>query len=131
MSKVIGVVFLLALAGQAFGQDFKDLMNKADKAYTKADFNTALDLYRQAETLQPNSPNVQLKIGLTYLSTTSFKFKALPYLKKAFAAQPTIDPLIDYYLGAAYQVTHEFASAREHYELFKKKNKRMSDIAQH
>src|SRR5689334_10773843 len=116
MNKVLVVVFLLALASHAFGQDFKDLINKGDKAYAKRDFNTALDLYRQAEALQPNSPAVQLKIGLTYLSTTSFKFKALPYLKKAFAAQPTIDPLIDYYLGAAYQVTHEFASAQEHYE---------------
>jgi outer membrane protein OmpA-like peptidoglycan-associated protein/tetratricopeptide (TPR) repeat protein len=131
MSKVFGVVFLLAFASQALGQDFKDLINKGDKAYAKADFNAALELYRQAEAIQPTSPTAQLKIGLSYLSTTSFKFKALPYLQKAFAAQPTIDPLIDYYLGAAYQVTHEFAKAREHYELFKKKNKRMSDIAQH
>jgi outer membrane protein OmpA-like peptidoglycan-associated protein/tetratricopeptide (TPR) repeat protein len=131
MSKAISVIFFLVFAGQVFAQDFKDLVNKGDKLYAKGDFNTSLELYRQAEVLQPTNPSVQLKIGLTYLSTTSFKYKALPYLKKAFAANPTIDPLIDYYLGAAYQVTHEFAKAREHYELFKKKNKRMSDIAQH
>lgn len=131
MSRVIGVIFLLAFTSQVFAQDFKDLINKGDKFYSKGDFNNALDLYRKAEALQPTNPSVQLKIGLTYLSTTSFKFKALPYLQKAFTAQPTIDPLIDYYLGAAYQVTHEFAKAREHYELFKKKNKRMFDIAQH
>lgn len=131
MSRVIGIIFLLTVTGHLFAQDFKDLMNKADRLYSKGDFNSALDLYRQAEALQPGSPSVQLKIGLTYLSTTSFKYKALPYLQKAFNAQPTIDPLIDYYLGAAYQVTHEFAQAREHYELFKKKNRRMAEIAQH
>ena len=131
MSKAIGIIILVAFSSQLFAQDFKDLMNKSDKYYAKGDFNNALDLYRKAESLQPSNPTVQLKIGLTYLSTTSFKFKALPYLQKAFNAQPNIDPLIDYYLGAAYQVTHEFAKAREHYELFKKKNKRMADIAQH
>src|SRR5688572_3272811 len=99
MNKVIVVVFLLVFSGQVSGQDFKDLINKGDKFYSKGDFNSALTLYQQAEVLQPTSPSVQLKIGLTYLSTTSFKFKALPHLQKAFAAQPTIDPLIDYYLG--------------------------------
>src|SRR5262245_34728645 len=103
------LTILLALSGPLSAQDFKDLINRADKLYAKSDFNNALDLYRKAETSQPNNPAVQLKIGLTYLSTTSFKFKALPYLQKAFNAQPNIDPLIDYYLGAAYQVTHEFA----------------------
>jgi outer membrane protein OmpA-like peptidoglycan-associated protein/tetratricopeptide (TPR) repeat protein len=131
MRKSIGIIVLVAFSSQLFAQDFKDLMNKSDKFYAKGDFNNALDLYRKAEALQPNNPTVQLKIGLTYLSTTSFKFKALPYLQKAFQAQANIDPDIDYYLAAAYQVTHEFARAREHYELFKKKNKRMSDIAQH
>src|SRR6188768_1158361 len=129
--RVIVVIFLLAFTSQAFAQDFKDLINKGDKSYSKGDFNNALDLYRKAEELQPTSPSVQLKIGLTYLSTTSFKFKALPHLQKAFAAQPDIDPLIDYYLAAAYQVGHDFAKAREYYEIFKKKNKRMADIAQH
>lgn len=124
-------IILLTLSTQLLAQDFKDLINRGDRLYAKGDFTNSLDLYRKAETLQPTSPSVQLKIGLTYLSTTSYKYKALPYLQKAFQAQPTIDPLIDYYLAAAYQVTHEFAKAREHYELFKKKNKRMSDIAQH
>jgi outer membrane protein OmpA-like peptidoglycan-associated protein/tetratricopeptide (TPR) repeat protein len=131
MSRVVGIIILLTVSGHLFAQDFKDLMNKSDRLYAKGDFNSALDLYRKAEVLQPSNPTVQLKIGLTYLSTTSFKHKALPYLQKAFNAQPNIDPLIDYYLGAAYQVTHEFAKAREHYELFKKKNRRMAEIAQH
>lgn len=112
-------------------QDFKELMNKSDRLYAKGDFNQALELYQKAEALQPNNVTVQMKIGLTYLSTSSFKYKALPYLQKAVQAQPNIDQMIDYYVGAAYQVRHEFAEAREHYELFKKKNKRMADIAQH
>lgn len=121
----------MAAAGSLAAQDFKDLISRGDRLYTKGDFNNALEFYKNAEALQPSNPTVQLKIGLTYLSTTSFKFKALPYLQKAFAANANIDPLIDYYLGAAYQVVHEFAKAREHYELFKKKNRRMSEIAQH
>jgi outer membrane protein OmpA-like peptidoglycan-associated protein/tetratricopeptide (TPR) repeat protein len=131
MKRASTIIILLILSGQLLAQDFKDLINKGDKLYAKSEFDGALELYRKAESAQPNNPSVQLKIGLTYLSTTSYKFKALPYLVKAYTAQPTIDPLIDYYLGAAYQVTHEFAKAREHFELFKKKNKRMSDIAQH
>jgi outer membrane protein OmpA-like peptidoglycan-associated protein len=131
MFKLVRVILLLAVSTQVLAQDFKDAMNKADRQFAKSDFANALDSYRKAENLQPNNPMVQLKIGLTYLSTTSYKFKALPYLQKAFAAQPNIDPFIDFYMGSAYQVAHDFAKARECYELFKKKNKRMADIAQH
>lgn len=131
MRRVASLVILLVIFGQAFSQDVKELLSKGDKLYAKSDFNNALNTYKKAEGLQPDNPTVQLKIGLTYLSTTSYKFKALPHLQKAFAAQPNIDPLIDYYLAAAYQVVHDFAKAREYYEIFKKKNKRMADIAQH
>lgn len=131
MRRFGSIIILLTIFGQAFSQDVKDLLSKGDKLYAKSDFNNALNAYKKAETIQPNNPTVQLKIGLTYLSTTSYKFKSLPHLQKAFAAQPTIDPLIDYYLAAAYQVGHDFAKAREYYEIFKKKNKRMADIAQH
>lgn len=131
MRSIYTFVLLLLSAHFLSAQDFKELINKADRLYAKGDFNQALELYRKAETLQPGNPSVQMKIGLTYLSTSSFKYKALPYLQKAVQAQPTIDQMIDYYVGAAYQVRHEFAEAREHYELFRKKNKRMADIAQH
>ena len=131
MIKIARVILFLAIASQAYAQDIKDAMNKADRLFAKGDFTNALESYRKAESLQPNNPMVQLKIGVTYLSTTSYKHKALAYLQKAFAAQPTIDPFIDFYLGSAYQVGHDFAKARECYELFKKKNKRMADIAQH
>ena len=76
-------------------QDFKELMNKSDRLYAKGDFNQALELYQKAEALQPNNVTVQMKIGLTYLSTSSFKYKALPYLQKAVQAQPNIDQMID------------------------------------
>lgn len=131
MKRAYSIFLVLIVTGQLVAQDYKDLMNKADRFYTRSDFNSALELYRKAEEIQPANPTVQLKIGLTYLSTTSFKFKSLPYLQKAFTVQPNIDPLIDYYLAASYQVNHEFAKAREHYEIFKKKNKRMSTIADH
>ncbi len=131
MNRIISIFIFFILSGQLYAQDFKEFVNKADRLYAKSDFNNALSLYRKAEALQPTNPTVQLKIGLTYLSTTSFKFKSLPYLQKAFAAQPNIDPFIDYYLASAYQVGHDFAKAIEHYELFKKKNKRMEITAQH
>jgi outer membrane protein OmpA-like peptidoglycan-associated protein len=121
----------LLVAQTSFAQDFKESLDRADRYYTRGDLTNALNFYNKANELQPNNPKIQLKIGLTYLSTTSFKFKALPFLKKAHELLPNVDPDIDYYLAAAYQVNHQFTKAIEHYELYKSKYKRMGAITQH
>jgi outer membrane protein OmpA-like peptidoglycan-associated protein len=125
------VVVTILLTDCAFGQDFKDALDRGDRAYKRQDYGNALMYYKQAKDFQPSAASVDLKIGLTYVSTTSFKFKALPYLKKAFELEPRIDADIDYYLGLAYQVNHQFVEAQAHYEKFKTQYRRMSALAQH
>jgi outer membrane protein OmpA-like peptidoglycan-associated protein/tetratricopeptide (TPR) repeat protein len=121
------LVFLTSL----HAQEEKELLEKADRYYSKGDLENALNFYLKAEQKKPSDPRIQLRIGLTYLSTTSQKFRALPHLKKAYDLQSNVDPDIEYYLAAAYQVNHEFSEARQHYEVYKQKYKRMATIAQH
>lgn len=126
---ILALVCLLTVQ-LATAQDAKDLMDRGDRYYAKGDLENALNFYLKAEQQQPDNPRVQLKIGLAYLSTTSKKFKSLHYLRKAHELLATVDPDIDYYLAAAYQVNHQFKEARDHYTIYKNKYKRMSSIAQ-
>lgn len=128
---MIRVSFLLSLLFVAFaasGQTVKILVDQGDKAYGHTDYIEALSKYLAAERLDSLNPNIQLKIGVTYLYTNE-KFKALPYLDKAYKAKHDISPEINYYMGWAYQERLQFNRAIEQFRLFKRRHKRMSSIA--
>jgi outer membrane protein OmpA-like peptidoglycan-associated protein/tetratricopeptide (TPR) repeat protein len=121
-------IFLIAWSGIVQAQSYKDYLEKADRYAAKGDHHNAIENYLSAERLNPGNAEANYKLGKAYLISTT-KNKALPFLEKVYAVQPEYDLELNYYLGEAYQFNHQFLKAKEHYELFKKKNKRLADVA--
>jgi outer membrane protein OmpA-like peptidoglycan-associated protein len=120
--------FLLLIASVTYGQTAKVLSDQGDKAYGHSDFEEALSKYLAAEKLDSANATLQLRIGVTYLSTNR-KFEALPYLENAYKMKHDISPEINYYIGCAYQERLQFQKALEHFRIFKRKHKRMAPLA--
>jgi outer membrane protein OmpA-like peptidoglycan-associated protein len=128
MLRVILVLSLTLFVLSARGQTVKVLVDQGDKAYGHSNFVEALSKYLAAERLDSADASIQLKIGVTYLSTNK-KYLALPYLENAYKTKHDIDPAINYYIGCAHQERLHFQKALEHFRIFKRKHKRMSPLA--
>jgi outer membrane protein OmpA-like peptidoglycan-associated protein/tetratricopeptide (TPR) repeat protein len=100
-------------------------MEKGDRYFNKKDYENALVAYLAMGA--SDDPDLNYKIGYSYLYTEK-KSRAAAYLEKAFRAKPNVDPDIDFYLGMAYQNDHQYAKAREHYEEFRRKNKKLAEL---
>ncbi len=123
----LGVLFIfITLSG--FSQSAKDLIDKGDRFYSKKDYGNALELYLVACDTKGDDALLNLKVGMCYLYSET-KWKAAIYLEKAYRLDPKVDLDIDYYIGMAYQNSHQFSKAIEHFEVFKKNNKKLSAIA--
>src|SRR5436190_2232279 len=122
--------FLPVLYISAYAQDLKSVLGKGDKFYNKKDYENALKTYLEAIKIDPNDAETNFKVGVSYLFTEK-KSRAVPYLEKAYQIKPEVDLDIDYHLGMAYQNDHQYAKAKERFIEFKRKNKKLSDIANH
>ena len=123
----LGALFIfITLSG--FSQSAKDLIDKGDRFYSKKDYKSALELYLVACDTKGDDALLNLKVGMCYLYSET-KWKAAIYLEKAYRIDPKVDLDIDYYIGMAYQNSHQFSKAIDHFELFKKNNKKLSAIA--
>lgn len=124
------VILLSCFATQVFAQPGKKFIDQGDKFYARQEFTKALAAYTEAEKLDPNDAKVQLKIGLTYLSSSP-KFQSLSHLERAYKINQQIDDDIHYYLGMSNQLNFNFKKAQKHYELYKERNKRMGPLCDH
>ncbi len=122
------VIFLSPL--KSHSQKVEDIIDKADKLFLKENYAAALSQYRIAEKQNPTDPKVKFRIAQVFLSTAKGS-RALSYLEDAYKANPAIDADIDYYLGVALQANAKFRQAIDHFQRFKKVNKKLSDIADH
>jgi outer membrane protein OmpA-like peptidoglycan-associated protein len=120
----------LTFAFVSQAQVLKEILAKGDRFFNRKDYESALSNYLQAYEMAPEDPETNFKVGVSYLHGDK-KSKALSYLEKAYTTKPEVDLDIDYHLGMAYQYDHQYAKAREHYEEFKRRNKRLSNIADH
>ncbi|MFZ6008877.1 MAG: OmpA family protein [Bacteroidota bacterium] len=122
--------FLAILHLAVSAQSLKDLLSRGDRFYQKKDYENALLSYLEAVKIDPNDPETNFKVGVSYLNTEK-KSLAVPFLEKAYQTKPEVDLDIDYHLGMAYQNDHQYAKAKQHYAEFRRKNKKLSDIAEH
>lgn len=122
------LVFFFLISISAVAQDFKTLLNDGEKAYAKKDYPTAITLFSQARDLDSENAKVNYRLGMSYLYGAT-KSKSLPYLKKAYELDPNIDSEINYHLATAYQVNSEYLLAKDHFEYFKQKNKKLASVA--
>jgi len=120
--KTVFFLFLIVLIApnqvQAQNYSFKVSESQAKEYFRAEEFAAALPLYKKLDSLKPDHGNIKARIGICYLHTES-KFKALPYLEKA-KELGYIKDHVDFYLGRAYHLDHQFDKAIDQYELSKK-----------
>jgi outer membrane protein OmpA-like peptidoglycan-associated protein len=80
--------------------------------------------------MSPEDPEANFKLGMTYLYTER-KAQALPYLEKAYKIKPDVDEDFDYHIGLAYQYAHKYGQAKQHFQEFQRKNKKLASMATH
>ncbi|HOX83321.1 MAG TPA: OmpA family protein [Chryseolinea sp.] len=123
----LGALFIfISLSG--FSQGAKDLIDKGDRLYAKKDYIHALEQYLPACETKGDDAMLNLKVGMCYLYSDT-KWKASIYLEKAYRLDPKVDLDIDYFMGMAYQNSHQFSKAIVHFENFKKNNKKLAATA--
>ena len=116
--------FKTAVAHLEKGDEFLELGNESIYAVKSPgnNFLAALQEYEYAFKFNPNSAELNFKMGNAYLYTNE-KYKALKYLKAAENLNPEVDPFLDFYLGMGEQLDMEFAGALKHYEKFEEATK--------
>src|SRR5687768_715162 len=119
-----------AISIQGYSQSLKELLDKGDRLFARKDYENALKNYLEAVQLSPDDAKTNFRVGISYLHSEK-KAKAINYLEKAYQTHPEVDDDIDYHLGMAYQNNHQYAKAIAHFTAFKRKNKRLADIADH
>lgn len=93
-------------------------IERGDEFYTGPSYLLfkAADYYLLANAFNPNNSELNFRIGISFLNSPN-KFKALPYLQKAYDIKPNIDPLITYRLAEAFHYNHDFDNAIKYYNL--------------
>lgn len=78
-------------------------------------FNLALPFYQKAYNFNPNSAELNYKIGLCYLHSP-VKHECLKYFKKSYALNPDVDPYnIEFLMGRGYHLNEKWDKAIEAY----------------
>jgi len=99
---------------------YKKLVKHGDNFYYLHDrgYLIALEYYLEAYKSHPNSAVLNYKIADCYLHTL-YKYKALPYAKKAEELNPNAVFDLNYVIGQAYHQVEDFDKAIEYYKKFK------------
>ena len=88
----------------------------------------ALKQYQKAYAFNPNSAELNFKIGVCHVYSTS-KEKSIPFFKEAYKRNPMVDPFINYYMGLVNQFEGKFKEAITFYTTFETEYKKADDFA--
>src|SRR4051812_25758626 len=87
-------------------EGIKAMESEASKKFAEEQFAEVLPIYLILDSLKPGQAQTKARIGISYLNLPT-KYRALPYLQQAHDMHYTKDGL-EYYLGRAYHLKHEF-----------------------
>jgi outer membrane protein OmpA-like peptidoglycan-associated protein len=101
----------------------KDAINNietGDSYFFNADYTMyiAIDYYLKANTFNPNNALLNFKLGICYLNSPN-KYKSLDFLNKAYSLNKEVDPHLNFHLGEAYHLNHDFDKAIEYYTKYR------------
>ncbi len=120
--KIIGVLFLATCVQVAYGQT--DSVALSEEYYSLGmevfDYEhraQAKDLFVLATSMNPKSAKAQFMAGQSIMLTVN-KELSLPYFRKAYELDPTVDERILYFLGQAYHHNYKFDSAILFYDRY-------------
>lgn len=130
------LIFLLAclfLSFPSFSQkrlekQINRLELEASQLYDSKLWREAKDLYLLLDSLSPDNPEYQFRLGVIYYNSID-KAKCLPYFLDAVNNGKS-DPNIDFYLARAYHFNLEFNRAIDYYEKALKEDDAVSGLNQ-
>ncbi len=91
-------------------------------------FLKALEHFQKAYDFNPNSAELNFKMGVCYMHST-YKEKSISYLKKAYKLNPLTDPFLDYYMGLVHHLEENYPDAIKFYTRFEENYKKADDFA--
>ena len=80
------------------------------------DYRKAVSEYLQAYDFNPNSSELNYKIGMCYYNFDKYKMKK--YFETAYKLKPTVAPDVLYYLGISYHIEGQWQKAVDYYNQF-------------
>ncbi|MFT4600165.1 MAG: outer membrane protein OmpA-like peptidoglycan-associated protein [Arenicella sp.] len=83
------------------------------------DYRQAVSEYLQANAFNPNSADLNYKIGLCYYHFDKYKMKT--YFEKAYSLKPTVSNDILFYIALSYHIEGEWQKAIDYYNQFASK----------
>jgi len=111
-------------------QDFKKKFFIAENYLSAENYARAIPIYLQLDSMDPMNSNINWKLGICYLNSTTEKTKAIPYLEKAILNTTVIYDedsyaernafFVAYYdLAKTYHLNYQLDTAIKTYEKFK------------
>lgn len=85
--------------------------------YAGDDYKESLQYYLSAQEFNPNSSDLNRKLGHAYLYTNE-PYKAKSFLEKSLELNAEPDPFLYFFLGKAYQLEQDFEAAERNYLKF-------------
>ena len=80
------------------------------------DYRKAVAEYLQANKFNPNSSELNYKIGMCYFNFDKYQMKT--YFEKAYSLKPTVSPDILFYIALSYHIEGEWQKAIDYYNQF-------------
>ena len=120
--QMVGVLFLVILVHHTNGQSDSVALSEEYYALGMEVFDyehraQAKDLFVLATSMNPKSAKAQFMAGQSIMLTVN-KELSLPYFRKAYELDPTVDERILYFLGQAYHHNYKFDSAILFYDRY-------------
>ena len=127
LSLTISSVYVLAQTETPFDKklfkdrksEFKeaeDHLQEGDDLLYIPNYRAAILEYKKAYDFNPNSSELNYKIGLCYLNVDKYKMK--PYFEKAYKLKPTVSPDILFLLAWSYHLEGDWQQAINYYNQF-------------
>ncbi|MFM6964364.1 MAG: hypothetical protein ACKOWM_02230 [Sphingomonadales bacterium] len=117
ISFFISLVVLLLQNQAYFAQNQSSVEKRADQAFSKKAYGTALIDYRQLLAKDQQNPKFNYRYGVCIFETEDH-FAAAKYFDVVLGNQQVPDPLLYYYRGRIYQESYFFNAAIKAYEQY-------------
>ena len=93
-------------------------------------FVKALIHYKKAYAFNPNSAELNFKMGVCY-AHSEYKSQCIKYIKTAHKLNPNIDPFINYYMGYANHLDGNYGTALDFYKTFEAEYRKAEDYGKY
>ena len=97
-------------------KQIQKMVNKANRSIALENWFDALYTLKELDSLKPNDPEINYKLGLAYFNTIG-KPQSLQHFLAAAQGNHDAEEL-DYYLGRAYHYNHKFHEAISYYQKY-------------